>query len=137
MNILGLVFIALGFALVCFDSIRVSERIHAWQMRDKGSLAVIESLTRRNSDLQYKLKRVDGIEHALYKAVTVPPYQPKPQEENRFAIRDFNDRDALGRMYIPDTNPHTGSPIVFKWTAIEDDKGRVLYGPKYQHKSHE
>lgn len=133
MNFLGLALIALGCGLVTFHNIRTSDALRAAKIRDQASLAAIETLSARNVELEDMKRHFDGIERAMYQPVTIQPFQPR--EESRFAILDFKDRDALGRMCIPDTNPHTGSSIVFKWTAIEDEKGRVLYGPKYTHRT--
>ena len=133
MNYLGLALIALGCGLVAFDGVRTADLLRMAKIHDAGSLTAIKHLSDRNLELERMKRRFDGIEQALYQPVTVPPF--KPQEESRFAIRDFKDRDDLGRMFIPDTNPHTGRPIIYKWTAIEDIEGCVLYGPKYPHKS--
>ena len=77
-------------------------------------------------------KRCKNDADAFSKQVTMLSEKVRAQE--KFAIIDIEDRDVKGRFDTPNSNPHTGSPIVNKWTAYEDADGHVLYGRKYKHK---
>lgn len=57
----------------------------------------------------------------------------KFDEETKRAILQVNDRDSkTGRFDTPNTNPHTGLPIVSRWNAYRDSEGNVVYGSEYK-----
>jgi hypothetical protein len=116
-------FLSMSIAVI---AIAVMAMVH---VRAKDRVAALE----KDATVHYSWTR-KAVETISERDAQIRAHEDCIKQMEQFAIRDFKDRDELGKFAIPFNNPHTGARILKKWTAIEDEDGRVLYGPKYEHK---